>query len=232
MEPLQRAVGARAQDIPHIQAVVRQPGFVASTVLFISAAALIVASIFFPYWQMRLNAPQYPQGLFLTVYIDHLQGDISEIDCLNHYIGMAKLADAARIERELAPVAMASIVLMIIGTAFIHRKWFAPMVLPAMFLPVVFLADMYYWLRRYGQGLDPNAALSNAVKPFTPTLLGHGTIGQFSTDATVLAGFWMAVAASVLINVGLHYRRKARLAAERELATAVSTPAAAGPLEA
>lgn len=230
MEPLQRAVGARAQDIPHIQAVVRQPGFVASTVLFISAAALIVASIFFPYWQMRLNAPQYPQGLYLTVYIDHLQGDISEIDGLNHYIGMAKLGEAARIERELAPVAMASIVLMVIGTAFVHRKWFAPMVLPAMLLPLVFLGDMYYWLRRYGQSLDPNAALSSAVKPFTPTLLGHGTIGQFSTDAAVQTGFWMAVAASVLINVGLHYRRKARLAAERELAIEASTPAAAGPL--
>lgn len=225
MESLSRAVGAQPHDIPHIQAVVRQRGFVLSTVMFIGAAALIVASIFFPYWQMRLNAPQYPKGLYLTVYIDHLQGDISEIDGLNHYIGMAKLADAARIERELAPVAMASIVLMIVGTAFIHRKWFAPLVLPAMFLPLVFLGDMYYWLRRYGQGLDPNAALSNAVKPFTPTLLGHGTIGQFSTDATVLSGFWMAVIASVLINVGLHFRRQARLAAEREL-QAVSTAAA------
>ena len=77
-------------------------GYAPSSLLFVAAAALIVASIFFPYWRMRLNAPQYPQGLFLTVYIDHLEGDISEIDGLNHYIGMASLAEAAHIERQMA----------------------------------------------------------------------------------------------------------------------------------
>jgi copper chaperone NosL len=199
-----------------ISAITRQRGFVLSTTLFIAAAALIVASIFFPYWQMKLNAPQYPGGLYLTVYLDHMQGDISEIDGLNHYIGMAPLGDAAQLERQLSMIAMVVIVLMVAATAFIHRKWFAPLVLPAVFLPLIFLADMYYWLARFGQGLDPRAALSNVVKPFTPTLLGHGAIGQFSTDATVLAGFWMAVVASIMILVGLHFRRQARLAAERE----------------
>jgi hypothetical protein len=211
---LRGTLGARDHEIPEIQAVVRQRGFLLSTVLFIGAAALVVASIFFPYWTMRLNAPQYPEGLYMTVYIDHLQGDISEIDGLNHYIGMAPLRDAARIERELAPMAMIAIVLMVAATAFIHRKWFAPLTLPAMFLPLVFLADMYFWLRRYGQNLDPAAALSGAIEPFTPTLLGHGVIGQFSTDASVQPGFWMAVAASLMINLGLHYRRAARRAAE------------------
>ncbi len=220
MESVRHAVGAREQDIPHISAIVQQRGFLLSTVLFIAAAALIVASIFFPYWEMKLNAPQYPKGLYLTVFLDHMQGDISEIDGLNHYIGMARLADAAQIERTLAPMAMVAIVLMIAATAFIHRKWFAPLVLPAMFLPVIFLGDMYFWLSRYGRNLDPSAALSNVVKPFTPTILGHGTIGQFSTDASVQLGFWMSVAASVMIFVGLHYRRRARLAAQRELRAA------------
>ena len=185
-------------------------GYAPSSLLFVAAAALIVASIFFPYWRMRLNAPQYPQGLFLTVYIDHLEGDISEIDGLNHYIGMASLAEAAHIERQMAPLAMAAIILMVLATAFAHRKWFAPMTLPAMLLPLAFLGDMYYWLRTYGQNLDPRAALSNAIKPFTPVLIGHGKIGQFSTDASLEPGFWMAIGASTLILLGLHYRRKAR----------------------
>lgn len=214
MPSLQGAMGARPEDIPAISDIVRQRGFLLSTLLFIAAAALIVASIFFPYWKMRLNAPQYPQGLHLTVYIDHLQGDISEIDGLNHYIGMQPLGSAAELERSLSIVAMVSIVLMVLATAFIHRKWFAPLVLPAMLLPLVFLLDMYYWLRSYGQNLDPSAALSGAVAPFTPRLLGHGTIGQFSTDASVQLGFWMALTASVMINLGLHYRRQARRAAE------------------
>ena len=96
MESVRHAVGARPEDIPHISAIVQQSGFIVSTVLFIAAAALIVASMFFPYWRMHLNAPQYPQGLYWTVYLDHMEGDIREIDGLNHYIGMAKLHDAAR----------------------------------------------------------------------------------------------------------------------------------------
>jgi hypothetical protein len=223
-DTLRKLFGAGDRDLDRVRALVRQRGFAVSTTMFILAAAMLVASIFFPYWHMRLNAPQYPQGLFLTVYIDHIEGDIAEIDGLNHYIGMAPLRDAARLERELAPTAMLVIVLLIVGTAFVHRKWFAPLTLPAMFLPLIFLGDMYFWLRRFGQGLDPGAALSSAIKPFTPTLLGHGAIGQFSTDAAVKGGFWLATTASVLILFGLHFRRQARLAAERELS---STEAAA-----
>ncbi len=206
----ERVAGSRSVTPPTDASDHRHGPYRLSSLFFAGAAALVVASIFFPYWRMRLNAPQYPKGLFLTVYIDHLQGDISEIDGLNHYIGMAPLSEAAGIERLLAPVAMAAIVLMVLATAFVHRKWFAPLTLPAMLLPLVFLGDMYYWLRSYGQNLDPSAALSSAIKPFTPTLIGHGEIGQFSTDASLEPGFWLAVGASILINVGLHYRRKAR----------------------
>jgi hypothetical protein len=214
-EPLRATLAGSDSQLTEIQAVVRQSGFLRSTVLFVAAVGLLVASTFLPYWHMRLNAPQFPQGLDLTVYIDHMEGDISTIDNLNHYIGMKPLKEAAQIERVLAPLALTVLVLLVAATAFIHRKWFAPLVLPAMFLPVVFLADMYYWLRSYGLGLDPRAALSSSVKPFVPTLLGHGTIGQFSTDAALQPGFWLAAAGSVLLILGLHYRRQARLAAER-----------------
>ncbi|MEZ4637039.1 MAG: hypothetical protein R2856_19150 [Caldilineaceae bacterium] len=66
------------------------------------AAVLLITSIFLPYWQMRLNAA-VPGGLFVTVYIDHMTGDVAEIDGLNHYIGMAPLDKAAQIERSPAP---------------------------------------------------------------------------------------------------------------------------------
>lgn len=192
--------------------------------LWIAAAALILASLALPYWGMTLQAPQYPGGLTMRVFVNRMTGDadprldeVREIDGLNHYIGMAPLRDAAAIERQLAPIAMTVIVLLVGATAFIHRKWFAPMTVPAILLPAIFLGDMYYWLRRYGQGLDPRAALSNAVKPFTPTLLGRGEIGQFSTDAGVGLGFWMAATASALILVALHYRRAARRSATAEM---------------
>jgi copper chaperone NosL len=203
-----------SEQLSTISRIARQPGFRLSTMLLITAAAILVASIFLPYWRMRLNAPQYPGGLIVTVYVNHMEGDIAEIDGLNHYIGMAPLEEAAQLERSLAPIAMAVIVLMIIGVAFIHSKWFAVFAIPAMTFPVVFLADMWIWLWYYGNNLDPTAALSSSIKPFTPMILGTGHVGQFSTTAWLLPGWYLAALAAILTGVGLHYRRKARKAVE------------------
>jgi hypothetical protein len=81
--------------------------------------------------------------------------------------------------------------------------------LPAVLLPPVFLGDLYFWLSNFGQNLDPNAALSNAVAPFTPTILGEGVIGQFKTVAYADFGLLLASAASILILVGLYLQRRA-----------------------
>jgi copper chaperone NosL len=190
----------------------RQPTFQASALLLVAAAAMLVASVFLPYWRMRLNAPQYPNGLFVTVYVNHMAGDIREIDGLNHYIGMAPLEGAAQIERSLAPLALGAFVLMIVGLAFIHRKWAFILALPAMSFPFVFLADMWVWLWYYGNHLDPTAALSSAVKPFTPTILGTGHVGQFSTTAWLLPGWYLALLAAGLTGAALWLRWQAHAA--------------------
>ena len=214
-----RAAGDAAQPVSPLAQVARQPTFQYSAVLLVTAAALLVASIFLPYWRMRLNAPQYPKGLFVTVYINHMSGDVNEIDGLNHYIGMAPLENAAQIERSLAPIAMAVFVLMIVGLAFIHRKWAFVLALPAISFPVVFLADMWIWLWYYGNHLDPTAALSSSVKPFTPTILGTGHVGQFSTTSWVMPGWYLALLAAVLASVALWLRRQAQLAVEADVQT-------------
>jgi hypothetical protein len=96
-----------------------------------------------------------------------------------------------------------------LAAIFIHSPLAALLSLPAVLLPVVFLADLYYWLNNFGQNLDPNAALSNAVDPFTPTILGEGVIGQFRTVAYADFGLLMASAASILILIGLFLQRRA-----------------------
>ena len=202
--------------------VATQSSFRLSTGLFIVAAILLAASTFFPYWQMRLNAPQYPNGLFVTVYVNHMEGDVREIDGLNHYIGMKPLEEAAQIERSLAPIAMVVIALMILGVALIHSKWFAVLAIPAMLFPLIFLADMWVWLWYYGNNLDPTAALSSSIKPFTPTILGTGNVGQFSTTATLQIGWYLALLGAILTGVGLHFRRRTRLAIERAQAVQVA----------
>jgi copper chaperone NosL len=203
---LQRILGPRtpaeAEGVERLR--YRWPTFCLAT-----AAILIIASIFLPYWSLVLHAPQYPQGLVVNAYLNQLQGDVREIDGLNHYIGMRPLNEAAQFERSISLFAIGALALLVLAAVFIHSPWAAVLSLPAILLPVAFLADLYYWLSNFGQNLDPKAALSNAVSPFTPTILGEGVIGQFRTVAYADVGLLMATAASLLILTGLFLQRRA-----------------------
>jgi hypothetical protein len=183
--------------------------------LFTGASWLLLLSVLLPYWELTLMAPQYPGGLRVAVYVTHLSGDVTEVDNLNHYVGMKKLNQAAQLEKLLAPVAIGAAALLASTLAYTRRRWAAVLAIPALLFPGIFLGDMYFWLYRYGHELDPNAPLR--IPPFTPPLFGVGTVGQFTTVATLQLGFWLALAASVLVAVGLHYRRVIRQALERKI---------------
>jgi copper chaperone NosL len=200
--------------------------YLTPTIIFMVARVLLLASIFFPYWHMELEAPQYPKGLFLTAYVNHLTGDVREIDGLNHYIGMRPLGEAAAFERTASIWAVIAMFLLVEGAAFIHSKWAVLVALPAIGFPLGFLGDLYYWMRTFGLNLDPEAPLSQSVKPFVPTVLGEGGIGQFKTYAELGHGYWLAVACSALVLVGFvfHYRAYKPLLAKSRLGDAKATP--------
>lgn len=186
------------------------------TLLLGAAAACLVASIFLPYWKLTLHAPQYPKGLHVHAYLDRMTGDVAEIDELNHYIGMRRLDEAARLERSLSIIAVSVIALLVAAAVFIHTRFAAYLSLPAALFPAAFLVDLQLWLRHFGTHLDPRAPLSQAIKPFVPPVLGQGFVGQFSTVARVEAGFHLALAATAAIAVGLYFHWRAyRPLAER-----------------
>ena len=173
------------------------------------AAVLLLASIFVPYWKMTLKAPQYPGGLSVEVYVNRLTGDVSEIDGLNHYIGMRPLGEAAQLERAISMVAVGVLVLLVLAAIFVHSPWALLLALPAILWPFIFIADMYYWMRNFGLNLDPTAPLSSSIDPFVPPILGSGMVGQFETVASFEIGLWMAFLAVALILAGLYYQRRA-----------------------
>jgi hypothetical protein len=177
--------------------------------VFAAARVLLLVSIFLPYWHMELDAPQYPKGLFLTAYVNHLSGDVKEIDGLNHYIGMRPLEQAAAFERAASVWLLLSMFLLVEGAAFIHSKWAVLLALPAVAFPAAFMIDLHLWMTSFGQNLDPSAPLSASVKPFTPTVLGEGGIGQFKTYAEMGLGYWFAVGCAVLTIVGFVFHRRA-----------------------
>lgn len=179
------------------------------TLLFAVAAILLIISVFLPYWEMELNAPQYPKGLHITAYVNRLTGDIFELDGLNHYIGMRPLEEAAQFEKSISVIGIVSVSLLILAAIFVHTKWVVLLVLPAILMPVMFLADLQWWLRKFGTELDPKAPLSSAIEPFVPSVLGRGIIAQFETVATPGSGLYLAILASILVIIGLFFHRKA-----------------------
>lgn len=180
------------------------PGFV-----MMLARVALLASLFLPYWHMTLKAPQYPDGLHVQAYLNRLEGDVAEIDELNHYIGMRPLAQAAQFERTTAIAATIALILLVEGALLIHNRWAALFALPTILFPAFFLLDLYYWMNRFGHELDPHAPLSTSIKPFSPPVLGTGKIGQFYTIASMGTGLILSICAAALVLIGLYLHRRA-----------------------
>lgn len=181
----------------------------APSVFFWIARLALLISIFLPYWKMTLYAPQYPDQLHVQAYVNHLRGDVREIDGLNHYIGMRPLEEAAQLERSAAIAMIITMMFLVEGAVHVRTRWAALLALPAVVFPGFFLLDLAYWLNHFGQNLDPKAALSNAIDPFTPPVLGVGLVGQFKTVASVSSGWILATLASVSTIAGLYFHRRA-----------------------
>ncbi|MGD9692955.1 MAG: cytochrome C [Phycisphaerales bacterium] len=203
---LHSIVGPR---VPVAELQARRWRYLTPNLMLMAARVLLLLSLFLPYWHMELEAPQYPNGLYLTAYVNNLEGDVKEIDGLNHYIGMRPLDQAAAFEKAAAVWVVVAMVLLVEGAAFIHTKWAVILALPAVFFPLGFLGDLWFWLRTFGQNLDPSAPLSAAVKPFTPTLLGEGGIGQFRTYSEMGIGLHLAFACSILTLIAFFFHRRA-----------------------
>lgn len=203
------AIHVLGPRVPLEELQARPARYLAPAVALTLARVALLLSLFFPYWEMVLEAPQYPDGLRMSAYVNHLQGDVAEIDGLNHYIGMRPLNEAAQFEREMSIYAIVAFVLLIEGMIYIHSRWAVLLALPAITFPGVFLLDLWYWMHSFGHNLDPRAPLSSSIKPFTPPVLGTGTIGQFKTIASMGTGLWLACIAAGLIIVGLVLHRRA-----------------------
>jgi nitrous oxidase accessory protein len=185
---------------------------VARCLLVVAAVALLVSPRY-PYWDLRLAAPQYPKGLSLSVYPYRIDGDVGEIDGLNHYIGMRKIGDAARLERRLGVPAIVGVAAGLLVAAVWRSRWAALLAVPAVVFPPLFFADLYWWLRDSGLHLDPKAAFSSSIKPFVPTVLGAGKIAQFRTVGSLDVGAYLCVFASLAALYYVHQTLWTRRAA-------------------
>ena len=88
----------------------------ASRLVLLAGVMLIMASYWFPLWQIHLVAPQYRDGLNLDIHSWRIVAgnhghDIEEINNLNHYIGMKPLQQADFFEMKFMPFVLGGFVI-------------------------------------------------------------------------------------------------------------------------
>lgn len=181
--------------------------------LYGAAAVLLLLALSLPWWRFNMVAPQYPYGLHVTTWFFAVTGDIHEVDELNHYIGFMPLAQLAGMERHLAFFAGPFALALLAFAAAWKSPWRWLLALPAISLPLVFIADLATWLKYAGNHLDPHAALSGSVQPWTPNLFGAGGVGQFHTEAVFEAGFYFAILAAFVAIAAMALQARERRAA-------------------
>ena len=199
-----------------------QPFRLGQRLAAVLASVLMLASLAFPLWQMRMVAPQYPEGLLLQVYADKVVGgasesndDLAEINTLNHYIGMAELDGANFPELKILPIGigLAALLALLAAAAGSWALVAALTVLGSVGLGG--LASALARLYQYGHHLDPSAPVK--VAPFTPVFLGTNHLANFTTTGSLGTGAFLLLAGGVICGGALVWelRRRHGVAAGR-----------------
>jgi copper chaperone NosL len=148
----------------------------------ILVAAVVLLPVFFlpvlPIWQMRMHAPQYPEGLQLTIYTNTIRGDVAKINTLNHYVGMHVITAQDFREFRYMPALLTGFGVLALLAALVNRRWLAILGWLAFTAFAVYMfADYIGWLYRYGHDLDPHAAIR--LPTFTPPVIGFKQMANF-----------------------------------------------------
>jgi copper chaperone NosL len=168
-------------------------------ILFLSAILLIVV-LFVPMWSIQLNAPQYPEGLGLSIYANKLGGDVDIINGLNHYIGMKTLQEKDFPEFIILPYCIVFFSLFFAVTAILAYKKLVQLLL-FIFISfgVLAMADFWRWEYNYGHDLNPAAAIKVPGMSYQPPLIGYKQLLNFGAFSMPDIGGWIFIIVGLLL---------------------------------
>jgi len=154
-------------------------------------AALVLLPVFFlpvlPIWTMKLWAPQYREGLALTIYANDIKGDLQSINTLNHYVGMKHITPEDFKEFRFLPQALTFFGVMALLAALVNRRWIGILGWLAFTgFSIYMFSDYARWLYDYGHNLDPRAPIKLPI--FTPPLIGLKQMANFKVLSLPVPG--------------------------------------------
>lgn len=169
---------------------------------------MLLLVFLFPLWSISLEAPQFPEGINMYIWVNQITGDtestLQNMNILNHYIGMQKIEPDSIPELQYFPyiVVFMSVIGVLFGIVG-NRKLFLTWTILMIILGVLGIYDFYLWEYDYGHNLDPHAPIKVPGMVYQPPLFGSEWLLNFrATSYPALGSLFMG--GSVLF-AGLAY---------------------------
>ncbi len=181
--------------------------------IYVLIASLALLLIYFqPLWYIALEAPQYPDGIEMYIWVNKITGKeestVQNINILNHYIGMQKIEPDSIPELKIFPYIGA---LLILFGLFVWWKNKPNLLFVFGFtllaLSVLGIFDFWLWEYDYGHNLDPHAAIHVEGMTYQPPLLGSKWLLNFkAVSFPHLGGMGLALSAFLLLWAMVHQK--------------------------
>lgn len=194
-----------------------------SRILVAVAALLLLGVYVFPLWSVYLTAPQYPEGLGMTIHVNTVRGlaefDLDKINNLNHYIGMKEIHPDAIPELRVMPWIVGALIAGGLLVAALGRRWPLYAWLGAFaLLGLVGLIDFWRWEYDYGHNLSADAIIKIPGMSYQPPLIGSKELLNFTASSWPAPGAWLAGLSFALGAVAAVLTFRAYYAASRPAA--------------
>lgn len=165
--------------------------------LVITSILFLTLSLFFPLWYIRLDAPQYPEGLVMKIWVNKISGDteytLDNINLLNHYIGMKKIIPESIPELKWMPYILSTLIFFgFIVISFRKKHLLTGWVILLATICIIGLIDFYKWEYDYGHNLDPDAPLK-LLDSYQPPLIGKKQILNITAQSLPSTGGIMII---------------------------------------
>ena len=186
-----------------------------SKILLIIAALMIMLTFVFPLWYIDLEAPQYPEGIGLEIWINQIVGqnphDLANINGLNHYIGMKEIEPESIPELKIMPYLMIFMMLFglmagILGKRTLVYTW----ILLFIIMAAIGMYDFYMWEYDYGHNLNPKAAIKIPGMAYQPPLIGSKMLLNFNAVSMPDISFYILFSVVILAVIALLIDNKSK----------------------
>jgi copper chaperone NosL len=208
------------QSLDSFYAFLDRPLYLAARLALAALVIPLCLTFTAPLWKISMVAPQYPGGLYMDIYTHKLDGghdahDITEINELNHYIGMKPIDRAALTDLDWIPFALGLLALLTLRCAAIGNvRALIDLVVVSGYVATFALARFVYKLWYFGHSLSSDAPIK--LTPFTPAVIGKKQVANFAVESWPQAGTWyVAVFLAGVAGIALWHLVAGRRAAVR-----------------